>query len=93
MGIRHTVMRLEREAGELYQTLVLPDGTEVRYEPNEMLDAYGAYMSGEPHRLLPYILQADTRQGVVGMIKMLEEETSYGAWSKPHAATSSLSRC
>jgi hypothetical protein len=53
MGIRHTVKRLEREAGELYQTLVLPDGTEVRYEPNEMLDTYGAYMSGEPHRLLP----------------------------------------
>jgi hypothetical protein len=64
---------LEREAAGCFETLRLEDGTEVRYEPNEMLSALAAYMEGQEHWLLPHIMQADTRQGIPGMIRMLEE--------------------
>jgi hypothetical protein len=64
---------LEREVEGFYETLRLPDGTEIRYEQGEMFGALAAYMEGQEHWLLPHIMQADTRQGIPGMIRMLEE--------------------
>jgi hypothetical protein len=75
VGIRNTLKRLERESEEFYETLRLPDGREIRYEASEMLDAFAAYMDGREHWLLPYIWQMDTRQGIPGLIRALEESS------------------
>jgi len=66
--------RLERNAGPLYGTLRLPDGTEIRYEGGEMLDALLAAIDGQEHRLLPYLRQAGpgTNEGMPGIIRAIE---------------------
>jgi hypothetical protein len=66
MGLRNWVNRLEREAGDLHGTLQLPDGTEINYEPPEMLDALLAAIEEREHRLLPYLRQIDTTEGIAG---------------------------
>jgi hypothetical protein len=80
MAIRRRLRRLEELEGELFETLTFPDGREIRYQPNEMLHAFAAYMDGREHWLLPYVLQANTRQGTVGLIRMLEKSKElYGS--------------
>jgi hypothetical protein len=65
---------LEREAAEFYETLKLPDGTEVRYTGEEMLEALCACIERREHRLLPYLRQAkpDTREGMPELIRAIE---------------------
>ena len=65
--------RLERQANGLFRTLRLPDGAEVRYTSEEMLGAVCAAIRQEEHRLLPYVRQLDTTQGMPGLIRALEE--------------------
>jgi hypothetical protein len=66
--------RLERQANGLFRTLrLLPDGAEVRYTSEEMLGAVCAAIRQEEHRLLPYVRQIDTTQGMPGLIRQLEE--------------------
>ena len=74
MGLRRWVRRLERGAGLLHGTLRVPDGTVIRYEPEEMLDALLAAIDGQEHRLLPYLQQADpeTSDGMPGMVREIE---------------------
>jgi hypothetical protein len=64
--------RLEKHADVLYRTLRLPDGTEVRYTSEEMLCAVSAAIRQEEHRLLPYIRQIDSKDGMPGLIRALE---------------------
>jgi hypothetical protein len=75
MGLRARMSRLERQADGLYRTLRLPDGAEVRYTPEEMLEAVAACVRSEAseHRLLPHILRMDGYQGMVGLVKRLQE--------------------
>jgi hypothetical protein len=42
MGLRRWVKRLERDADGLHDTLILPDGSRVRYTKEEMLEALAA---------------------------------------------------
>jgi hypothetical protein len=70
--VRGWIKRLEREAGDLHGTLRLPEGTEIRYEGGEMLDAFLAAIDGQEHRLLPYLRQIDTTQGMPGLIRAIE---------------------
>jgi hypothetical protein len=70
--VRSWIKRLEREAGPLRGTLRLPDGREVRYERGEMLDALLAAIDGREHRLLPYLRQIDTSDGMPSMIRAIE---------------------
>jgi hypothetical protein len=72
MGLRRWVRRLERGAGPLHGTLRLPDGTEIHYEREEMLDTLLATIDGREHRLLPYLRQIPTEEGMPGMIRALE---------------------
>ena len=72
MGLRDMLRRLEREAGDLGGTLRLPDGTEVRYEPLETFDALLATIDGREHKLLPYLQQIPTREGMPGIVRALE---------------------
>jgi hypothetical protein len=72
MSIRGWLKRLEREAGPLCGTLRLPDGREVSYEREEMLEALLAAIDGQEHRLLPYLRQMPTREGMPGLIRALE---------------------
>ena len=71
MGLRDRLRKLERDA-PLGGTLRLSDGTEIRYGPEEMLDALCAAIEGDPHRLLPYLRQIDTNQGMPGLVQALE---------------------
>ena len=72
MGLRDRLKRLEREAGDLHGTLRLPDGTEIRYEGGEMLDALLAAIDGQEHRLLPYLRQIEASEGMPGIIRAIE---------------------
>jgi hypothetical protein len=67
------MIRLERQADGLYQTLRLPDGTEVCYTPEEMLEAVAACVRRREHWLQPHILKMDGYQGMVGLVKRLQE--------------------
>jgi hypothetical protein len=71
MGLRDRLKRLERNA-PTRGTLRLPDGTEVRYGPEEMLDALCAAIEGREHRLIPYLRQIPTREGMPGLIRAIE---------------------
>ena len=72
MSIRGWLKRLEREAGLLCGTLRLPDGREVSYEREEMLEALLAAIDGQEHQLLPYLRQMPTSEGMPGLIRALE---------------------
>ena len=80
MGLRRWMRRLERNAGPLYGTLRLPDGTEIRYEGGEMLDALLAAIDGQEHRLLPYLRSfakaepegSGASEGMPGIIRAIE---------------------
>jgi hypothetical protein len=70
--------RLERRADGLYRTLRLPDGTEVRYTDEEVLAALSAANRQAEHRLLPYIRQTDTKEGMRGLIRAIEGSRADG---------------
>ena len=61
MGLRDRLKRLEKTGELIGGTLTLPDGTKVRYGPEELLDAFLAALEGSEaeHRLLPYIRLMD----------------------------------
>ncbi len=65
--------RLEKATEGLYRTLMLPDGTRVRYRPEELLEAVAACVRRREHRLLPHIRKMDGYQGMTGLVKRLEE--------------------
>jgi hypothetical protein len=69
--------KLEQEAEGLFDTIVLEDGTRIRCEPGEMLDAVSAVINGEDHRLLPLIRREGTRQGLAGLINALEASRAH----------------
>ena len=54
-GIRVRLYRLEQESEGLYETLQLPDGTEIKYEAREMFEALCAVLDRREHPLLPYL--------------------------------------
>ena len=66
MSLRERLEKLERETEGFHQMLTLPDGRKVRYTQEELLDAMFAAIDEEEHRLLPYIRQIDTNQGMPG---------------------------
>jgi len=75
VGLRDRLRKLEKDApAKLGGTLQLPDGTEVRYGPEEMLDALCAAIEGDEHRLLPYLRQmpSEAKQGMPGLIRAIE---------------------
>jgi hypothetical protein len=78
MGLRDRLRRLERNA-PTGGTLRLPDGTEVRYGPEEMLDALCAAIEGREHRLIPYLRQIPTREGMPGLIRAIEGDADNAA--------------
>jgi len=78
MGLRDRLRRLEKDA-PLGGTLLLPDGTQVRYGPEEMLDALCAAIEGDEHRLIPYLREIPTREGMPGLIRALEGDADNAA--------------
>jgi hypothetical protein len=78
MGLRDRLRRLERNA-PTRGTLQLPDGTEVRYGPEELLDALCAAIEGREHRLIPYLRQIPTREGIPGLIRAIEGDADNAA--------------
>jgi hypothetical protein len=80
MGLRDRLRRLERNA-PTRGTLQLPDGTEVRYGPEELLDALCAAIEGREHRLIPYLRQipSEAREGMPGLIRAIEGDADNAA--------------
>jgi hypothetical protein len=79
MGPRDRLKRLERATEGFHGTLVLPDGSEVRYTGEEMLDAILAAVDEEEHPLLPYLRQMDTAEALPGLVRALEGGRDHGA--------------
>jgi hypothetical protein len=73
MGLKSRLEHLERLSDVLYRTLTLPDRQQIRYTHEEMMAAVIAAMHDQEHRLLPYVRQLDTTQGMPGLIRQLEE--------------------
>ena len=75
MRIRTKLDRLEKAARQHYEVLRLPDGTQVRYTSEDVLEALSAAIAREEHWLLPAIRsQADANScsGLVGLVGALE---------------------
>jgi hypothetical protein len=72
VGLREKVLKLEREVGASYDTLYLPDGTQVKYRGEDALEALSACIEGEEHWLLPHLRKTDTSVGLPGLIRALE---------------------
>jgi hypothetical protein len=72
VGLRRRVRSLERAAGHLLEVFTLPDGKVVRYGPPEMLDVLAASLRRREHPLLSSVREADTSEGMVGLIRELE---------------------
>jgi len=66
--------KAEREAEGLYQTLTLEDGTKVKYEPEDMLDAIFAVLEGEDHPLLSSVRRTDASKGIPSLVRTLDGE-------------------
>ena len=49
MALRDRIKKLQREAGALYTTLSLPDGSEVRYTGDDALAALSACIDQREH--------------------------------------------
>ena len=64
--------RLEQEAGGFYEVLTVKDGTTVKYEADEKLEALFALLDGRKHWLLPYFRAMDTSQGMPGLVRAIE---------------------
>jgi hypothetical protein len=71
-SLERRIKNLERQAGRLRGTLHLPDGRAVSYEREEMLEALLAAIDGQDHRLLPYLRQMPTAEGMPGLVRALE---------------------
>jgi hypothetical protein len=80
VGLRDRLRKLEKDApAKLGGTLQLPDGSEIRYGSEEMLDALCAAMDEEEHRLLPYLRQIETNEGMPGLIRAIEGDANNAA--------------
>jgi hypothetical protein len=64
--------KLEHEAKGLYEVLQLPDGTKIRYEAGDLLEAFLACMDRREHWLVPHVRRMSTREGFAGLINALE---------------------
>ncbi len=71
-GIDRRLDKLEQEAGGLYETLQLPDGSTLRYEAGEMFEALCAVLDRREHRLLSALRSIDTAEGMPGLVRALE---------------------
>ena len=74
MDLRSWLKRLERRAKGRHHTLLLPDGQEIHYTGEEMLDAVVAASNREEHRLLPYIRQLPPNDPVANLVWALQWE-------------------
>jgi DNA-binding phage protein len=71
--LRSGLRKLEEQVGLHYEELLLPDGTRVRYTPEDIQGALDAAIRGDKeHWLLPLIRQVETTRGMPGLIRSLE---------------------
>ncbi len=71
MTTRSRLERLEREAGPLYKTLILPTGGTLRYTGDEALEAMVAAIHQNEHPLLARFLETDATEGMPGLCRAL----------------------
>ena len=72
-GLRRRVGKLEQEAAtHIYEVLTLPDGSTIRYEPEELFEVLSAVLDNREHRLLPALRSVGSNQGMLGLIRALE---------------------
>ena len=68
MSLRRRVDTLQHEAEAYFNVLVLPGGRKIRYTTDDALAALNVAVKGEHHWFIDVALQADTREGLCGMI-------------------------
>jgi hypothetical protein len=72
-SIDRRLARFEREAeGILFETFILPDGTEIKCAPGEVFEAVAACIGNREHPLLPTLRSVDTNRGLPGLVRALE---------------------
>lgn len=72
MGLRERLRKLEKASGGEFDTLTLPDGSEITYPTEDVYPAIVALLDGEEHYLLPYLRQAEPKTGLPGIVWALE---------------------
>jgi hypothetical protein len=72
LGLSERLRKLERVAGQEYDTLTLPSGEEIRYPTEEAFEALAALLSGEDHPLHPHLFQAIPDTDYVRIMQVLE---------------------
>ncbi len=68
MSLRRRVDTLQHEAEAYFNVLHLPSGEKIRYTTDDALAALNAAVKGEHHWFIDIAVQADTREGLCGMI-------------------------
>ena len=79
--LKARLRKLEQATGSAFETLYLPDGSQVRYHHDELLQAFGAVVNRAEHWLHPVICASGEDTGIAGLIwallaseERLEEE-------------------
>jgi len=72
VALRDKLKKLEQEVEPHYETLHLPDGTQVRYTDEDALDALSACVDEEEHWLIPHFRDAGVTAGLPGLVRALE---------------------
>ncbi len=70
-SLKRRLDQLEIEAGQHQEILVLPDGTTVRYSPEEATAAFSAAVDGREHGLIQPFVAAETTRGFPGLVRAL----------------------
>ena len=81
--LNERLRKVEREAGGLYQTLTLEDGTKVKYESEDMLDAVFAVLEGEDHPFLSSVWRMDPNKGIPSLVRALAGEGDLETTEEP----------
>jgi hypothetical protein len=63
--------KLEQEIGCSQETLRLPDGTTLLYQPEAAAAALSATIAGEGHALIQPFVSAEQTTGVPGLVRSL----------------------
>ena len=71
MALKDRLAKLEQKVTTQYDVLYLPDGSEVRFTIEDVLEALAAVIDKEDHWLLPVIRRAGASEGLPGLVNAL----------------------
>ena len=69
--LRRRLDRLEQEAVQHREVLIMPDGAKLHYSPEEAVAAFTAAENGENHWLIEPFVSAGKTTGIPGLVRSL----------------------